>query len=141
MSYTIQVRMKKLGKQRANSLAPVPFVLESRPQTTRDLITALTALGVKDYNARKDEGQLLPYLTREEIAGQAERGKIAFGLRNGEDADESAAIQNAIQCFEDGIYRIFLDEQPLEQLDTPITINEQSIFTFVRLTMLAGRMW
>ena len=47
MSYTIQVRMKKLGKQRANSLAPVPFVLESRPQTTRDLITALTALGVK----------------------------------------------------------------------------------------------
>ncbi|MCI9378206.1 MAG: hypothetical protein HFI06_06740 [Eubacterium sp.] len=138
MSYTIQVRMKKLGKQRANSLAPVPFVLESRPQTTRDLITALTALGVKDYNARKDEGQLLPYLTREEIAGQAERGKIAFGLRNGEDADESAAIQNAIQCFEDGIYRIFAGETELTALNDEIPQANDTVFTFIRLTMLSG---
>ena len=138
MSYTIQVRMKKLGKQRANSLAPVPFVLESRPQTTRDLITALTALGVKDYNARKDEGQLLPYLTREEIAGQAERGKIAFGLRNGEDADESAAIQNAIQCFEDGIYRIFAGETELTALNDEIRQTNDTVFTFIRLTMLSG---
>lgn len=138
MSYTIQVRMKKLGKQRANSLAPVPFVLESRPQTTRDLITALTALGVKDYNAIKDEGQLLPYLTREEIAGQAERGKIAFGLRNGEDADESAAIQNAIQCFEDGIYRIFAGETELTALNDEIPQANDTVFTFIRLTMLSG---
>ena len=138
MSYTIQVRMKKLGKQRANSLVPVPFVLESRPQTTRDLITALTALGVKDYNARKDEGQLLPYLTREEIAGQAERGKIAFGLRNGEDADESAAIQNAIQCFEDGIYRIFAGETELTALNDEIPQANDIVFTFIRLTMLSG---
>ena len=138
MSYTIQVRMKKLGKQRANSLAPVPFVLESRPQTTRDLITALTALGVKDYNARKDEGQLLPYLTREEIAGQAERGKIAFGLRNGEDADESAAIQNAIQCFEDGIYRIFAGETELTALNDESPQANDTVFTFIRLTMLSG---
>lgn len=138
MSYTIQVRMKKLGKQRANSLAPVPFVLESQPQTTRDLITALTALGVKDYNARKDEGQLLPYLTREEIAGQAERGKIAFGLRNGEDADESAAIQNAIQCFEDGIYRIFAGETELTALNDEIPQANDTVFTFIRLTMLSG---
>jgi hypothetical protein len=130
--------MKKLGKQRANSLAPVPFVLESRPQTTRDLITALTALGVKDYNARKDEGQLLPYLTREEIAGQAERGKIAFGLRNGEDADESAAIQNAIQCFEDGIYRIFAGETELTALNDEIPQANDTVFTFIRLTMLSG---
>lgn len=138
MSYTIQVRMKKLGKQRANSLAPVPFVLESRPQTTLDLIAALTALGVKDYNARKDEGQLLPYLTREEIAGQAERGKIAFGLRNGEDADESAAIQNAIQCFEDGIYRIFAGETELTALNDEIPQANDTVFTFIRLTMLSG---
>ena len=138
MSYTIQVRMKKLGKQRANSLAPVPFILEARPQTTRDLITALTALGVKDYNARKDEGQLLPYLTREEIAGQAERGKIAFGLRNGEDADESAAIQNAIQCFEDGIYRIFAGETELTALNDEIPQANDIVFTFIRLTMLSG---
>ena len=138
MSYTIQVSLIKLGNQRANSLAPVPFVLESRPQTTRDLITALTALGVKDYNARKDEGQLLPYLTREEIAGQAERGKIAFGLRNGEDADESAAIQNAIQCFEDGIYRIFAGETELTALNDEIPQANDTVFTFIRLTMLSG---
>lgn len=35
----------------------------------------------------------------------------------------------------------FLNEIPLETLEEKIEITEESIFTFVRLTMLAGRMW
>ena len=68
MSFTIHVRMKKLGKQRPGALTPVPFVLDRKPKTVRQLLTDLVTLGVRDYNARKDEGQLLPFLTREEIA-------------------------------------------------------------------------
>ena len=50
-------------------------------------------------------------------------------------------MNHAIQSFEDGIYRIFLDDRALEQLEEKILLTEGSSLTFVRLTMLAGRMW
>ena len=141
MSYTIYVQMKKPGRQKHADIQPVPVVLDEKPRTVRDLLVGLTKLGVRQYNARKDEGQILAYLTREEIEAQAERGKVSFGLRGGADAAEDSAVANTLQCFEDGIYRIFMDGQPLEALEDTVEITEENVFTFVRLTMLAGRMW
>lgn len=138
MPYTIYVRMKKLGKQKNAQLQPVPCELEEKPGTVRELLTALTELGVRQYNARKDEGQLLAYLTREEIAGQALRGKITAGLRGGEDASRDEAVENTLQCFEDGIYRVFAGETELTALTEAIPWTEDMVFTFIRLTMLAG---
>lgn len=34
-----------------------------------------------------------------------------------------------------------MDDKPLEELDEDIQVTEEQVFTFVRLTMLAGRMW
>ena len=66
MSFTIYARMKKLGKQKKADIVPVPFVLEKKPECVRDLLDGLVRLGVRDYNARKDAGLILPYLTKEE---------------------------------------------------------------------------
>ncbi len=138
MSFTVYVRMKKLGKQKSADLQPVPFVLEESPGTLRELLTALTRLGVKQYNARKDEGQILSYLTKDEIAAQAARGKIASGLRGGADAMEEPAVENTIQCFEDGIYRVFAGDDELISLSDAIPWTDDLVFTLIRLTMLAG---
>ena len=80
MSFTIYVQMKKLGKQRAANLQPVPYTLAQKPDSVRELLTALTQLGVKQYNERKEEGKILSWLTKEEITEQASRGKITSGL-------------------------------------------------------------
>lgn len=138
MSYTIYVRMKKLGKQKSSDLQTVPCVLDEKPQTVQELLTALTILGVRQYNARKDDGKILAYLTKEDIAEQASRGKIISDLRGGEDASESRAVENTIQCFEDGIYRVFAGETELTSLPDAIPWTENMLFTFIRLTMLAG---
>lgn len=138
MSFTIYVRMKKLGKQKNTELQPVPFELAEKPQTLRQLLTALTELGVRQYNARKDEGQILAYLTKEEITAQASRGKISLGLRGGGDAIEEQAVENTVQCFEDGIYRVFAGETELTTLSDEIPWSENLIFTLIRLTMLSG---
>ncbi len=138
MSYTIYVRMKKLGKQKSSDLQTVPCVLDEKPQTVRELLTALTILGVRQYNARKDDGKILAYLTKEDIAEQASRGKVISDLRGGEDASESRAVENTIQCFEDGIYRVFAGETELTSLSDAIPWTENMLFTFIRLTMLAG---
>lgn len=138
---TINVNLKSITK-RKKTVKPTPYEIDGTPANVRELILAVTAAGVAQYNERQQNSELLNCLTKEEIEDKAQSGRIGFGVNyGGRKARLSTAQENALQCFEDGIYRIFLDEQPLEQLDTPITINEQSIFTFVRLTMLAGRMW
>ncbi len=138
MSYTIYVRMKKPGKKMNREAPAVAFDLDRRPETLRELLSGLTELGVRDYNARRDEGQLLPFLTREEITSQAARGKISFGVHEGEEADLQKACENSIQCFEDGIYRVFAGEDELTGLEERISWKENLVFTFIRLTMLAG---
>lgn len=143
MSYTIYARMKKAGRQKKESLVPAPFELPKRPDTVRELLTALTELRVREYNGRKDQGQLLPYLTKDEILDQASEGKVSFGVRQGADADPQKAVDNAIQCFEDGIYRVFYGEEELTGLEDPIPWKQEeesgeTVFTFIRLTMLSG---
>ena len=136
--YTIRVRMRKLGKKNRDTIAPVAYELPAKPATVRELIEELTVQGVAAYNARKDEGQIVPHLTKQEIEDKAGFGKVAFGLRGGNDADPEAAVKNALQCFEDGIFRVFADDEELERLDQAIPWKEEPVFTFVRLTMLAG---
>lgn len=137
----INVNLKSVGK-RKQSVKPVTYEIPGHPGTVRELILSVTQAGVEEYNQRMESTELLNYLTSEEINDQAKAGKISFGVNYGEKkADLAKAQENAIQCFEDGIYRIFLNEEPLEVLDERIQITEDSIFTFVRLTMLAGRMW
>ena len=138
MSFTIYVRMKKLGKQRNRDTDPVPFLLDQKPETLKELLTGLTELLVKEYNARKDEGQMLSFLTKEEIVDQAMRGKVSFGLRSGGDADVKEAVENTIQCFEDGIYRVFAGEEELTELSDTIPWTDNMVFTLIRLTMLSG---
>ena len=81
-------------------------------------------------------------MTKEELDARAETGKIGFDVNYGERrAETEPAVKNALQSFEDGIYRIFLNDRSLERLDEPLHILEEDSLTFVRLTMLAGRMW
>lgn len=139
----IQITLKSIGKKN-QSIKPTPYEIPSRPTTVRELILAVTEAEVRTYNNRIDTPQLLAHLTqtKEEIEDQAQAGKVSFQANyNGKKADLTQAQENAIQCFEDGIYRIFQDNRPLGQLEDTITVTEQSVFTFVRLTMLAGRMW
>lgn len=138
MSFTIYIRMKKPGRQMSRDLPPAPFVLERKPETVRELLLGLTEIGVKDYNARKDEGQLLPFLTKNEITDQAARGKIAFGVHGGGEASLEDALENTIQCFEDGIYRVFAGDTELTELEGRIFWEEDLVFTLIRLTMLSG---
>lgn len=150
MSYTIYVQMKRLGKQKNAEIHPVPVELEERPKTVRNLLIFLVRAQVRQYQERRERGEILPWLTLEEIDRQAASGKVSFGKHEGNDADEEKAVTNALQCFEDGIYRVFLGKTELTELDGELPMGEEHpigeehpmeekpVFTFVRLTMLAG---
>ena len=51
---------------------------------------------------------------------------------------EDKAIENTLQCFEDGIYHVFAGEAELTALSDAILWKDDIVFTFIRLTMLSG---
>ena len=140
----IKIQVKQLGRRRA-AVAPMEFVLDDVPTTVRQLIDVVARAQVAEYNDRAKAGgaaEVLRYLTKEEVEDQSDTGKVAFGVNyNGKTADADKAVENAVQCYEDDIFRIFVDNDEAGAIDDPIMLSEGCSLTFVRLTMLAGRMW
>ena len=138
----VQVNVKRIGKRR-NAIETRPYEI-GEVRDVGGLIAAFVTVEVARFNERATSGEtVLRYLTNEEVADAATVGKIGFGADyNGQVQDLTAAIENARQSFEDGIYRIFINGDEVGgALDTPVTLRENDEITFVRLTMLAGRMW
>ena len=138
----VKVNLKQIG-QRRQKVAPVDFTYPSPPKTVRELINSTVEQCVNAYNERVRAGENGEKpLTSQQIADMSEVGKIAFGINYGEkEQDMGKAKENALQSFEDGFYRIFISDNEIEGLDTAITLNEGDTLTFIKLTMLAGRMW
>lgn len=135
------VNLKQLGKRR-NIIDKQQYSLESKPTTVEQLIENFVTVCVKDFNDRTDNKKVVAYLSKEEISNHAEVGKISFNVDHRGDKQElDKAIENALQSYEDGLYRIFIDDNEVGKLHDEIEINENSTLTFIRLTMLAGRMW
>ncbi len=138
----LKINLKQLGGRR-QKIAPVDFEYEPVPDTLRALIVQTVTGCVDSYNARVRAGEhRAAPLTEERITALADLGKIAFGISYGgrEQAPEKA-VENALQAFTDGLYRVFLNDTELKELDERVTFNENDSLTFIRLTMLAGRMW
>lgn len=137
----IYVRVKALGK-RKDILAPVPYTLPDGIESLRQLLTAVVQIELDKYNRKETELQLIPFLTQQELDDQSKAGKVSFGRTySDKKANPQKAVQNALQCWEDGLVRVFMNNEELTELDTPIEIPNQAVFTFMRLTFLAGSMW
>lgn len=106
------------------------------------LIEAIVSWQVCEYNERLQQSEVLKYLTQEEVENKTASGKVGFAVNyNGKPAAEVEAITNALQSYEDGIFRIFMDDTETGDLSSPIQLKEESTLTFIRLAMLSGRLW
>ena len=136
----IFVRVKTPGK-RKDVLASVPREIPP-VGSLRELLTVLVRQEVESVNRRDTEAQLTAWLTSEQIDAEAETGKVGFGrLWSDRKAEPEKAVANAMQCFEDGLVRVFMGDTELTEPDAPLSVPEGAEFTFIRLTFLAGRMW
>ena len=138
----IMVNVKTLSKK-ISSVEPVEFEIEGRPLNARELICACVDSCVKQYNARlrRTEDSAQP-LSAEQLADMESAGKVAFGLPfGGKTADPVQARETALLGFEDGLFRMFIDDTEIESAEQTVMLTQNSAVTFIRLTMLAGRMW
>ncbi|NSL86328.1 hypothetical protein ECE50_005785 [Chitinophaga sp. Mgbs1] len=108
----------------------------------RALLTAVVKQQVTAYNDKPAEKQLLPFLSDQQITGQADHGKVGFGtIYNENKANLLKAQETALQAYEDGLFAVFADEEELQHLDATFKLTPQTVITFIRLTFLAGSHW
>ncbi|CRK84777.1 hypothetical protein [Neobacillus massiliamazoniensis] len=139
----IYISLKSLAK-RKNFITKQPYELQKKPNTLRELITQVVTQNFEQFNnkASNPETPLINFLSHSDIEQQIQAGKVGFQtLYNDKQANLARAIEIAIQAFEDGLYRMFINDEEAEQLDTPLEVTEDAEVVFIRLTMLTGLMW
>lgn len=149
----INVRVKAAGK-RKDVLKKTPYPIAGEVDSLRFLISEIVTNEVNKYNETEVDPEidssvspnkpqdLTTWLTNSEIEGKKELGKIGFGRRySGKDADPEKAVSNAIQSFEDGLYRVFLNEEEITDIDGKLNLKSDDELTFIRLTFLSGTLW
>jgi hypothetical protein len=110
--------------------------------TLAELLKAVVKQQVEEYNSKTAEKTLLPFLSKDEISNQIETGKVGFGTIYSENkADLEKAQETALQAFEDGMFAVFADENEVQKLDETVGFTDETVFTFIRLTFLAGSYW
>ncbi|SDE48894.1 hypothetical protein SAMN02799630_05544 [Paenibacillus sp. UNCCL117] len=137
----IYFTVKSVGKRRP-FLTKKEYVLSTRPNTLKELIEEIVVYHVGLYNERAEDSQLVHFLTADEMASRGAEGKIGFGTRYDErQANDRDAIQTALLAFEDGLYRVFVRDEEVSELDARIDLRGGDDIAFIKFTMLAGRQW
>lgn len=137
----IYLSVKQAGK-RKEFIKKQQIELTPTPTTLRELLTQLVRLQVEAYNRKETDDRLLQALLPEDLDTLAETGKIAFGQRQDDrQADAEQAISTALLAYQDGLFRVFLNDEELTEPDTALELPEGAVLTLIRFTMLAGRMW
>ena len=137
---TVYIKVKALSKRKP-LIGRVSFEILETITDSRSLIEYIARRNVEEYNSKVADMQLLPYLTSEDILDKEKIGKIGFGDRKNENRqNDDDAVKNALACFEDGIFRLFINDKEIG-IGDEISLKNGDEITFIRLTMLAGRIW
>ena len=108
----------------------------------KDLIKSVVRQQVEEFNAKPLEKNLVSFLSKNEIEQQNRNGKVGFGSIYNENKVELAAAQAAaLLAFEDGLFSVFAGDDEIKTLQDKIDITGSTVFTFIRLTFLAGSYW
>jgi hypothetical protein len=135
------VRVKQIGKRKP-LIENQPLTVPETVRTLKALVEYIVRLRVEAFNERSEDGNWTKYLTDFDIDNTAETGKIGFDAAyTGKQQDADKAVEVALLAFQDGLFRVFLDDDELESLDAELNLCDGPVLTFIRLTMLAGRSW
>ena len=129
------------GLSRKKVIHQEELELKDKISTTKDLIIELVKINVEKFNKKIDDKDILSIMTNENIAKAARIGKIGDEVHGDKKANLEKALDTAYLSFEDGLYCIFINNKQSEKLDDSLNLKDGDIITFIRLTMLAGRMW
>lgn len=128
----LRVELKQAAKKNCRIVTKELDIADS-PATVRELIAATAAAVYADFLERKHADA--PVMTEQE-------DRIRFGFfYNEREPAPAEAEATAVQAFCDGLVALFIDGVRWEDPDAPLHLTGAETLAFVKLTMLAGRMW
>ena len=137
----IRFSVKQLGKKR-------PFIdaktieIAGEYGETHTLQTWLTRIVIEQvtaFNQKRNEKSLFTFFEENEIEQEAATGKVRFGaIYNDAVANTEKAIETVLLAFQDGLIAVFIQDEQIEDLTAPITLEADTLITLVRLTFLVG---
>ena len=139
MPTAVRVEAAVAGRRRAGVAEhDVALDLSDGPTGLRDLIRAVVTAEVAGFTARAEHNSVVRVLTEAQIADGLHRGSVRSGGAPVQAVDVDTAIRTALLAFEDGLYRVYVDDEPVLALDEVVVVGEQSRLLFLRLVALAG---
>ena len=137
----IYINMKTAGSRKP-ALVKTPYEVPDSVSTVKELLKSLVEIEVERYNQKNADDTFIKYLTEAQIEEQAVTGKVGFGrVYSDKKPNLEKAVENAMQCYQDGLVRVFRNGQELGQLEETVHFESGDEITLIRLTFLAGRMW
>lgn len=111
----------------------------SAPPTLAALIESVVRAEVAAFRRRAEEQRFVRVLTERAMAEGAERGAVrSGGSEAATEVDADEAVAAALLAYEDGLYKVVLDDEPLDDLAAPVQLHADSRLLFLRLVALAG---
>ena len=135
----LNINIKGLSRKKVIHQEEIEILNEI--STTKDLIKELVTINVEKFNKKIDDKDILSIMTNEYIAEAARSGKIGDEVHGDKKANLEKALDTTYLAFEDGLYCIFVNDEQTEKLDDSLNLKDGDVLTFIKLTMLAGRMW
>lgn len=137
----MKVNVKSVSGKR-NRITTVSVHYSREVLSVRELIEETVIYCVNEYNSRMENTELMSALLPAEIADKAAQGKISFGTIYGENhPDLQKAQADALEAFSDGVVAVFADDRRLEDEEEILDLTQITSLTFIKLVMLAGRIW
>ncbi|AIZ42318.1 hypothetical protein [Cellulophaga baltica] len=135
----LTIQLKRLGKKKVKQF---PLTFESTPKTLKELLEACVKNQVEAFNKKRLEVNVVGFLSPTDIQEQAESGKVDFGeLTNKDLAVVQEAIDNVMVAFKDGLFVVFVDGDEITTIEAPLTLTDESVIAFIRMTFLVGSYW
>lgn len=139
---TITISGKVMGKTRPTFTdwqLPLSVHCLAPNFTLKDLLSQVALAEVAADSARQQQRQLLHVLSPEQINLGLVQGKVDLGGSDPlPEVDPQAALAVALQAFTDGLYCVFIDDEQIETLDSPVSLAPNSQLLFLRLVALVG---
>lgn len=142
-SMKINIQAKQAGRKNALfEKREIEIAEIGENPTLENLIKAVVKEQLEEFNAKPFEKNLLSFLSKSEISDRAATGKVGFAvIYNENKADLEQAQETAILAFTDGLFCVFAGDEEIKNLSDKVRIQDSTLFTFIRLTFLAGSYW
>ncbi len=134
--------IKSLGKKKAY-IQKKQFLIEVTPTVLlKDLLSEIVAFQVEEFNQRKDAQNLISFLGKNEIEKQVKSGSVRLSEQyDRQKAEVNKAVETVLIAFEDGLIAFFVNDEQYERLSDLVSLKDDDVLTFIRLTFLTGTFW